>query len=180
MYGNIIDVTSDALIYSTNVDLALTGGVGMALRSTYGVEFEYALVKEFRKSQKEFADVGEIIVNSFPGAPWKRIFHTVATSEDYYTKPQTVTNILKQCFEGCRKDSTIKSITCSPLGAGFGDLKTIEFCRLVVDLIAENPLREDQKFMIVCVDPSQFKELVTGFEEFKEKFEVEPVVMGNG
>src|SRR4051794_37670469 len=117
--ANIVEVEADALVYSTNTQLALTGGVGAALMKKCGWGIQSDLQSCSPGTGRQMAEVGDVFETQSPDHPWKIIFHTVATDELYHTDPSTVSRILKRCVRRCAELGNIKSLITSPLGSGY-------------------------------------------------------------
>ena len=96
--SNIVDVQADALIYSTNVQLLLTGGVGATLLARYGQMIQDGLGAAAGGAT---AEVGDVFETSLSGIPWRVVFHTIATDKVYSTRPEIVLAILRKCFRRC-------------------------------------------------------------------------------
>ena len=129
--GQIEDIEADALVYSTNQNLRLTGGVGASLFKRYGYPAQAILDKHLSNLNTDTVDVGSIFEGTIEGMPWKRVFHTVATDLNYETNPEIVRDIIKACLESCESDYSINSIAFSALGSGFGSLKYPEFVKIL-------------------------------------------------
>jgi hypothetical protein len=94
-----------------------------------------------------------------PGSPWKRVFHTIATTELYHTDPAVVTSLLRRCLTRCITTGDLRTITCSALGTGYGDLELPHFfqiCDSVCTEFGETPLEE---FTIVIQNQAEFDTL---------------------
>ena len=165
---NIVDVQADALIYSTNVQLLLTGGVGAALMTRFGPRIQDALGAA---AGRPTAEVGEVFETSLSGIPWKTIFHTVATDKLYYTRPEIVLAILRKCFRRCVELQTIKSIITSPLGCGYGDLDVGQFLRIAAEVCAELEKSAIENFAIVCRSDEYFEHLTKAAKTIDENWE---------
>ena len=168
---NIIDIEAEALIYSTNRQLSLSGGVGWELRSKYGYKIEVDTFDQFRDSTSEMIKVGDVIKTEFDYVPWKMIFHTIATNDDYFTDPGVVSSILDKCFR-VSSELGFKSIVCSPLGAGYGDLRISMFCEILNQKLGILGRGECDRFTICCNDEDQIGELKDGLGadwEFSER-----------
>ncbi len=154
--SNIVDVQADALIYSTNVQLLLTGGVGAALLARFGARIQDALGVA---AGRPTAEVGDVLETRLSGIPWKVIFHTVATDKLYYTRPEVVLAILRKCFRRCVELQSIKSIITSPLGCGYGDLDVEQFLRIADQVCGEFEESAIESFAIVCRSSEYFEHL---------------------
>jgi O-acetyl-ADP-ribose deacetylase (regulator of RNase III) len=157
--ANIVDVKADALIYSTNVQLVLTGGVGAALMQKCGWGIQNDLLSCSPGSGRRMAEVGDVFETRSAEYPWKIVFHTVVTNELYHTQPDTVLRVLRRCVRRCAELEDIKSVVTSPLGAAYGDLDLEPFVRIadqVCDLFDQSTI---QTFSIVCRDVEEFDKL---------------------
>ena len=158
--ADIVEVPSDALIYSTNVGLMLTGGVGAALLRKFGVRTQIDLQSRSIGTGRQLAEVGEIIQSPIAGAPWKKVFHTIATDEAYRTDPIVVRSILKRCLKICAEATDVKTITCSALGAGYGDLDLVLFASMAEELCREFDDSPIDGFSVVSYDPKECETLL--------------------
>ncbi len=154
--SNIVEVPADALVYSTNVQLLLTGGVGAALVDRFGIRIQDALEVA---AGIPTAQVGDVLETSLPGVPWKVIFHTIATDKLYYTRSEIVTSILRKCFLRGIELGSIRSLITSPLGCGYGDLDLAQFLHIADQLCAEFDKSTIEMFAIVCRGKEHFGQL---------------------
>ena len=159
IHADITKIASDAMIYSTNIRLTLTGGVGAALFREFGVGIQIDLQNRSLGTGRELAEVGDVFETYIPGSPWKRVFHTIATSELYHTEAVVVENILRSCLRRCVAADDLRRVTCSALGTGYGDLDLVRFleaCNLVCAEFDDSPLEE---FAIVIHAKNEFDAL---------------------
>jgi hypothetical protein len=152
---DITTYAADALIYSTNVQLMLSGGVGASLLQRFGKRFEDDLFAQLHRSGRKLASVGEIFATRTVGLPWKVVYHVVATDPFYKTDPEVVRSILDRCLAGCSDDPDIASVIMSPLGAGYGNLALPVFLEMVA-AFSTSDLRLSE--LIVCCDDADFFE----------------------
>lgn len=169
---NVVDVRGDALLYSTNVHLALTGGVGAALRGTFGLEIQYALNAAADMTGRTTVEVGDVFETSLPDLPWRHIFHSVATTEQYRTDHQVVSRILRHALRrsveiGCRH------LVTTPLGAGFGDLELPDYVRLLDDALA-NTEHALEEICVVCWNRHEFQQLLAATARSPFSYETIP------
>tara|TARA_B100000745_G_scaffold245326_1_gene167455 strand:+ start:461 stop:943 length:483 start_codon:yes stop_codon:yes gene_type:complete len=129
--GAIEDYPSDALVYSTNQQLILSGGVGAALVKKYGNAIQEHLSKQLNSYPTGLVPVGTVFDCAIDGLPYKRIFHSIATDLDYETEKATVSKIIRYCLHECDIDFAIASVVFSALGSGYGSLTYAEFIRLL-------------------------------------------------
>jgi O-acetyl-ADP-ribose deacetylase (regulator of RNase III) len=156
VHNDIAEVTADALIYSTNIRLALTGGVGAALLRKFGIGMQIQLQDASLGSGRQMAEVGEVFETCVGGSPWKRIFHTIATDELYRTDPGVVENILRGCLHRCALAGDIHSVVSSALGAGYGDLDIATFVQIASRVCGEFHGSSIQNFSLVVFDQDEF------------------------
>ncbi len=128
---NIELFQADALVYSTNQNLYLSGGVGACLVKKYGHEVQEILDSYLREVDGEIVEVGTIVEGKLGAMPWKRVFHTVATDLNYDTNAAVVSKIIEEVLERCELDYSINSIVFSALGAGYGSLDYKKFVVLL-------------------------------------------------
>lgn len=160
IHADIVTVEADALIYSTNVRLALTGGVGAALVREYGIGIQIALQDQSLGTGRQLADVGEVFTTWIAGAPWKRVFHAIATDEQYHTEAARVRAILRACFRRCEESNDLRTIVCSVLGAGYGDLDPCAFLLISNQVCDEFDYGAITSFAVVVHDPEEYALLV--------------------
>ena len=129
--GPIEDFNADALVYSTNQQLHLTGGVGAALVSKWGPRVQHFLDERRSEYPSGIVPVGTVIDGAIEGLPYRRIFHSVATSTDYETSVDTVRRIIQYCWEECDIDFSISTVAFSALGSGYGDMHYDEFSSIL-------------------------------------------------
>ncbi|WP_428242022.1 macro domain-containing protein [Gynuella sp.] len=129
--SDISKFEADALIYSTNQNFNLSGGVGKSLVREYGIGIQSLLDRKLRELNLDEVPVGTIIEGGISQVPWKRIFHVVATDLDYETDSKIVRSILRECFEVCEIDYSINTIALSALGCGYGSMKESEFINIL-------------------------------------------------
>ena len=129
--GDILEVDADALIYSTNVMLNCTGGVGGALMMRYGPSIQQQLHATLNEPLHgpRFATQGDVIRLPIREISYAEIFHTVPCDALYRTTPEIVEAILHRCLSDCEKTTAIRSIALSALGCGYGDFDLEQFLR---------------------------------------------------
>ncbi|NWK57770.1 macro domain-containing protein [Verrucomicrobiaceae bacterium N1E253] len=153
-------VKGDALIYSTNVQLMLSGGVGACLLQKFGNDFQSDLYRQLDSSGRKLAEVGEIFQTELSDASWRLVLHTIATDPMYHTDPEVVRSLVARSFETCSERKDITSIIMSPLGAGYGDLEMDTFLQIVTE---ESLRYEDSSItsLTICCDfELSFRDLV--------------------
>ena len=128
--ADVLDVSADALIYSTNVMLNCSGGVGSCLVQRYGATVQQEMHQQLTRSGKKFADQGEIFDFVPSGAPYRRVFHTCPCDGWYQTTPEIVSQVLTSCFRACEQDPDVQTIALSVLATGYGRFPFEDFFRV--------------------------------------------------
>ena len=168
--NDIVDVNADALIYSTNYQLMLSGGVGACLYQKFGNEFQNDLYRKIDSLGRKCANIGEVFFSDMQEGPWKVIVHTVATDPFYHTDPAIVRTILRQAFAYLADCLTVKTVVMSLLGTGYGDLPIDSFLKIVTDESRAFEESNIEHVMICCDSIQMFRELAaTAKEIFDEK-----------
>ena len=134
---DIVNFEADVLVYSTNQNLNLSGGVGACLVEKYGYSVQYLLDKFIENTPDNEVAVGSVFEGHTENMPWKKVFHTVATDLEYCTDTKIVSNIIREVLDICELDYSINSIVFSALGAGFGSLTYDEFILLINAILSE-------------------------------------------
>ncbi|MFC7338282.1 macro domain-containing protein [Haloferula chungangensis] len=173
LHANIVETSADALIYSTNVQLMLGGGVGACLLEKFGSDFQRQLQGQLDKSGRQLAKVGEIFHTDITDGPWKLIIHTVAADPFYHTDPEVVRSLLARSFATCREKDEIRSIIMSPLGAGYGDLELDVFLRIASEEALKLEGSQIESLTICCDWDSAVDDLAKTAETMDPPWSIE-------
>lgn len=146
---NIVDVESDAMIYSTNTRLALTGGVGAALVSKFGSEIQTRLINSSNGFGMELAEIGDVISAKTNVMPWKLLIHTVVTDGSYIATPKIIESVIEKSLNLCVADGNIREVTMSELGTGYGSLSSEQFNQILLG-VAENGIFQGIEKITIC------------------------------
>ena len=148
--GNIIEVESDALVYSTNLKLLMGGGVGAALMEEYGYDIQKCLYDAFDNSESENTKLGDIFDCKIDSMPWQKVLHTIATDEEYVTSTETVEKIIRGSLSICELTHGVSRISMSALGCGYGDLRHDQFVKILKSVSAEFAGTDLEEIIVVC------------------------------
>ena len=133
-----LDVESDAIVFSTNEQLLLTGGVGAALLKRFGEPFQDAVSANIRG--RDVADCGDVFQFSTNLTPWHHHFAVVAVDLTYHVDRNTIDTILRDVLVTCSVAHNINRVVTSALGTGYGDLPLPDFLdSLLAALSADDP-----------------------------------------
>ena len=120
-----LDIESDAIVFSTNEQLLLTGGVGAALLQRFGSSFQDDL--SACGYGREALESGDVFHFSCPETPWRHHFAVVAVDLSYHVERSTIDAILREVFAACSITHDIRHVVTSALGTGYGDLSLAAF-----------------------------------------------------
>jgi O-acetyl-ADP-ribose deacetylase (regulator of RNase III) len=149
-FCDVLDDPADALIYSTNVLLNCTGGVGGALLARYGSSVQVALHQWLKSCSLRYAPQGTVLDLVPEGLPYRHVLHTVPCDGFYATSPEVVSAVLRKALQGCVSDRGVKRVATSALATGYGHLAFDDFMKVAAAVItsAEFKLIPD---IIVCL-----------------------------
>jgi O-acetyl-ADP-ribose deacetylase (regulator of RNase III) len=148
--GNILDVESDALVYSTNLKLLMSGGVGASLLGRYGYDIQKSLYDAFDNGEKNETRLGDIFDCKVESMPWKKVLHSIATDEDYVTDPIIVENIIRDCLGILELSHGVSRISMSALGCGWGNMKHKQFTDILKKVSMEFENTDLEEIVVVC------------------------------
>lgn len=135
---DVLDVNADALIYSTNVMLNCSGGVGACLVNRYGGHVQNELYQLLQDRNIKHAERGVIFQHVSAGMPYKKVFHTLPCDGFYETSAEIISDILHRCLSECVATPDISSVSLSALATGYGHLKYEEFFPIAASVLS-NP-----------------------------------------
>jgi O-acetyl-ADP-ribose deacetylase (regulator of RNase III) len=157
--ADIAKASEDALIYSTNKALMLSGGAGAALANEYGNDIQTGLYKLAESVNKTQAELGDVFISKNKQVPWKLLFHTVVTDEEYNTSINIVKSVLVECFDVCDQTYGITHIAISALGCGFGDCSHTNFIKLLKNVAKDYDDTDLLGISVYCRESVFFEEM---------------------
>ncbi len=146
---NLLDEPADALIYSTNVLMNLTGGVGAQLLERYP-QLQTELHDMLRRRGSRYAIRGEVISHRTVEMPWKAVFHTIPCDPMYHTTPGIVTEVLRKAFEMCLQTPGVRKVATSAIATGYGDMAMDDFMK-VFEEVTNRPQIRDGLEVVLCL-----------------------------
>ena len=135
---DILDLEVDALIYSTNVRLNCTGGIGACLMERYGKQVQTDLHTLLSEQGTTFASQGSVFEHVTEGMPYQRVYHTIPCDGLYNTTEEIVSNVLVKSLEGCLDCPNVSTVALSALATGYGHLLFEDFFRLASSILSDN------------------------------------------
>ena len=156
--SDVLDEPTDALIYSTNVLLNCSGGVGGGLMARYGKLVQTDLHGLLASSGRRFANQGEWFQHVTAGMPYLAVFHCVPCDGWYDTTNQIVESILRQCLDNCLKMGNIRTIANSALATGYGHLPFEQYVRLAARVFADPAYASFERATICIANEYSYRE----------------------
>ena len=136
---DILDEPADALIYSTNLQINCTGGVGACLVSRYGFKVQDELHALRLERGHGFPRQGDVLQHVTKGMPYRKVFHTMPCDPWYDTSAEIVQNTLRCCLDECLEGKEVKKVAVTALATGYGHLQIEDFLR-----VADKVLNDDK------------------------------------
>lgn len=154
---DILDEPADALIYSTNVMLNCSGGVGAGLVARYGKTVQTDLHAFLTDRDTKFVERGEIFEHVSQGMPYQQVFHTIPSNGWYETTPEIIELIITECLNQCSQQTNIHKVVMSVLATGYGHLPYDEFFRIANRVISQKAFTSIDEILITIFDPYAFE-----------------------
>lgn len=155
---DVIDENAEALIYSTNVMLNCTGGVGACLVVRYGQHVQKELHDILTARGSRLASQGEIFEHVCSGMPYQKIFHTVPCDAMYNTSPDIVEDILRRCLDQCVSTRCVSTVSMSALATGYGHLYFEDFFRIADRVLNDDAYKAIERIVICIADLPSYEQ----------------------
>ena len=168
---DLLDQPAEALIYSSNVQLRCSGGVGAALVDRYGPEVQRGL--KLLLTGRRACEQGEIFEWTPPGMGRKTVFHTVPTDLWHNTKPEIVEDVLRRTLTRC-VERGITRVALSALATGYGDLLLKEFLEVADRVFCDPSFVSIQEAVLCLPDADSYVLALKIVESGKLHWRVEP------
>lgn len=125
--GDVVDARPDALIFSTNEHLFLSGGAGASLLGVHGRPLQEAMDQALSSSGRKVAERGSVFEMA-PAASWPfRLFAVVAANGFYETSERDTRRAVEQVLARCSELPEIKNVAITALGTGYGNMEIEDF-----------------------------------------------------
>lgn len=129
--GDVVDVRPDALIFSTNEHLFLSGGAGASLLGVHGRPLQDAMDHALSSSGRKVAERGSVFEIA-PAASWPfRLFAVVAANGFYETSEQDTRRAVVQVLARCSELPEIRNVAITALGTGYGNMEIADFVSIL-------------------------------------------------
>ncbi|XHR30027.1 MAG: macro domain-containing protein [Chthoniobacteraceae bacterium] len=152
---NLLDQPAEALIYSSNVHLQCSGGVGAALVDRYGPAVQTGLHELLTSSGRRSCEQGEIFEWLPPEMPYKTVLHTVPTDFWHDTTIPVVEDVLRRALRRCVELGHTR-LAFSALATGYGDLMLRDFLILADRVFGEPALAPLAEATLCLPDGADF------------------------
>jgi O-acetyl-ADP-ribose deacetylase (regulator of RNase III) len=157
---DVLDEPADTLIYSTNVMLNCTGGVGACLVSRYGAHVQAELHSLLKARGTMYAAQGDVFPYVCSGMPYRKVFHTMPCDGWYETSSEIVERVLRQCLGQCVGTNDVKAVAMSALATGYGHLDFEDFFRVAARTVNDPAYSGIEKITVCIADVPSYQQAV--------------------
>jgi O-acetyl-ADP-ribose deacetylase (regulator of RNase III) len=137
--GDIVDTVADAIVFSTNEHLFLSGGAGASLLGMHGKPLQQAMDRALAASGAKIAHRGSIFEIE-PAETWGRMFAVVAANGFYETSREDTATALREVLQRCAEVEGVKTVAITALGTGYGNMEIEDFVALFCGVEIPPPL----------------------------------------
>jgi O-acetyl-ADP-ribose deacetylase (regulator of RNase III) len=137
--GDIVDTVADAIVFSTNEHLFLSGGAGASLLGKHGKPLQQAMERALAASGAKIAHRGSIFEIE-PAETWGRMFAVVAANGFYETSREDTEAALREVLQRCAEIEGVKTVAITALGTGYGNMEIEDFVSLFCAVEIPQPL----------------------------------------
>jgi O-acetyl-ADP-ribose deacetylase (regulator of RNase III) len=137
--GDIVDTVADAIVFSTNEHLFLSGGAGASLLGKHGKPLQQAMDRALAASGAKIAHRGSIFEIA-PAETWGRMFAVVAANGFYETSREETAAALQNVLQRCAEIEEVKTVAITALGTGYGNMEIEDFVELFCGTEIPEPL----------------------------------------
>ena len=127
--GDIVDTVADAIVFSTNEHLFLSGGAGASLLGKHGKPLQEAMERIMAKRGIKVAPRGSVFEIE-PAETWGRMFAVVAANGFYETSREDTEAALREVLHRCSEIEDVKTVAITALGTGYGNMEIEDFVAL--------------------------------------------------
>jgi len=131
--GDIVDTVADAIVFSTNEHLFLSGGAGASLLGVHGRPLQEAMGRALAKSGLKVAPRGRVFEIE-PAETWGRMFAVVAANGFYETSREDTEVALREVLQRCSENERVKTVAITALGTGYGNMEIEDFVALFCEI----------------------------------------------
>lgn len=132
--GDVIDAVADAVVFSTNEHLFLSGGAGASLLGVHGRPLQQAMDRALAATGSQVAHRGSVFEIE-PQATWtSRLFAVVAADGFYETSREDTRAALERVLRRCADLGSIRTVVTTALGTGYGNMEIEDFVVLFCEV----------------------------------------------
>lgn len=131
--GDIVDTVADAIVFSTNEHLFLSGGAGASLLGKHGKPLQEAMHRIMAKQKIKVAPRGSVFEIE-PAETWGRMFAVVAANGFYETSREDTEAALQEVLQRCSEIEDVKTVAITALGTGYGNMEIEDFVALFCEI----------------------------------------------
>jgi O-acetyl-ADP-ribose deacetylase (regulator of RNase III) len=127
--GDIVDTVADAIVFSTNEHLFLSGGAGASLLGKHGKPLQEAMHRIMARRGIKVAPRGSVFEIE-AAETWGRMFAVVAANGFYETSRGDTQAALIEVLRRCAEINGVKSVAVTALGTGYGNMEIEDFVEI--------------------------------------------------
>jgi O-acetyl-ADP-ribose deacetylase (regulator of RNase III) len=139
--GDIVDAVADAIVFSTNEHLFLSGGAGASLLGKHGDALQKAMHRALAGTGRKVAMRGEVFEIE-PQGTWGRMFAVVAANGFYETSREDTSRAITGVLGRCAEIPGMRSIAMTALGTGYGNMEIEDFVEIFCAVELPSPIEE--------------------------------------
>ena len=167
--GDVIDVVADAIVFSTNEHLFLSGGAGASLLGVHGPPLQQAMDRALAATGSKVAHRGSVFEIE-PQATWaSRLFAVVAADGFYETSREDTRAAMERVLRRCAELGSIRAVVTTALGTGYGNMEIEDFVALFCEVEIPGSL---ESFELVIHSDLFFREATRKNERLGEPADV--------
>lgn len=127
--GDIVDTVADAIVFSSNEHLFLSGGAGASLLGRHGKPLQEAMHRIMAGRGIKVAPRGSVFEIE-PAETWGRMFAIVAANGFYETSREDTEAALREVLRRCAEIESVKTLAITALGTGYGNMEIEDFVEI--------------------------------------------------
>lgn len=132
-HGDIVDAVADAIVFSSNEHLFLSGGAGASLLGKHGRPLQEAMHRIMAGRGIKVAPLGAVFEIE-PAETWGRMFAVVAANGFYETSREDTVAALREVLRRCAEIEGVKTVAITALGTGYGNMEIEDFVEIFCEV----------------------------------------------
>lgn len=134
-----MDTVADAIVFSTNEHLFLSGGAGASLLGKHGKPLQEAMHRIMAGRGIKVAQRGSVFEIE-PEKTWGRMFAVVAANGFYETSRGDTVAAVQEVLRRCAEIGGVMTVAFTALGTGYGNMEIEDFVEIFCQAEIPAPL----------------------------------------